>query len=90
MKLSEAFKIWEEKMKIDFNKIKRNEEMLNKIFIELYGLQDELSESMNDEDITFRKADVKREVKSLISYIIGCIFGRYDVEGVNSYRIKSG
>ncbi|MDY4948285.1 MAG: BREX-1 system adenine-specific DNA-methyltransferase PglX [Clostridium cadaveris] len=90
MKLSEAFKIWEEKMKIDFNKIKRNEEMLNKIFIELYGLQDELSESMNDEDITFRKADVKREVKSLISYIIGCIFGRYDAEGVNNYRIKSG
>lgn len=89
MKLSEAFETWEEKMEMDFNKIKKNEEMINQIFIELYGLQDELSESMNNEEITLRKADVKREVRSLISYIIGCIFGRYDAYALNSYRIKN-
>ena len=39
---------------------------------------------MEDRDVTVRKAELQREIKSLISYAIGCIFGRYslDVEGL--------
>ena len=67
-----------------FAQLKANEEELNRIFIEIYGLQDELTPEVEDKDVTVRRADLQREIKSLISYAIGCIFGRYslDVEGL--------
>jgi hypothetical protein len=65
-------------------KLKSNEEKLNKIFIDVYGLNEELSPELSYKDITLRRADVEREVKSLISFAVGCIMGRYslDVEGL--------
>ena len=66
------------------NRMKANEEELNRIFIEIYGLQDELTPEVEERDVTVRRAELQREIKSLISYAIGCIFGRYslDVEGL--------
>lgn len=57
---------------------------LNRIFIDIYGLQDELTPDVADKDVTVRKADLQREIKSLISYAVGCMFGRYslDVDGL--------
>ena len=65
-------------------KLKANEEELNRIFIEIYGLQDELTPEVEDKDVTVRRADLTREIKSLISYAVGCLFGRYslDVKGL--------
>lgn len=67
-----------------FNKLKANEEELNHIFSAIYGLQDELTSDVEDKDVTIRLADKTRDVKSFISYAIGCMFGRYslDVEGL--------
>ena len=50
----------------------------------MYGLQNELSSKEEDKDVTVRKADLEREIRSLISYAVGCMFGRYslDVEGL--------
>lgn len=62
-----------------FNKLKENEEELNRIFIDIYGLQDELSPEVADKDVTVRKADLQRDIKSLISYAVGCMFGRYSL-----------
>ena len=61
-----------------------NEEELNRIFIDIYGLQDELTPEVEDKDVTVRKADLQRDIKSLLSYAVGCMFGRYslDVEGL--------
>ena len=64
----------------NFNKLKENEEELNKIFIDIYGLNNELSKEVDDKDITIRKANKKREIKSLISYAVGCMFGRYSLD----------
>ena len=71
-------------MKMRFNQLKANEEELNRIFIDIYGLQDELTPDVADKDVTVRKADLQREIKSLISYAVGCMFGRYslDVDGL--------
>ena len=57
---------------------------MNRIFIDIYGLQDELTPEVKDEDITIRKADLTRDIKSFISYAVGCMFGRYslDVDGL--------
>lgn len=82
--LAECYMCWEAECKERFNKLKENEEQLNRIFISIYGLEDELTPQVNDKEISIRKANLQREVKSLISYAVGCMFGRYslDVEGL--------
>lgn len=75
-----TYKRWEEYCDNQFNKLKQNEEELNRIFIDIYGLQDELTPDVEDKDITIHKADRVREVKSLISYAVGCMFGRYSLD----------
>lgn len=60
--------------------LKHNEEELNKIFIDRYGLNDELTPEVDDKDVTIRKEDKVREIKSFISYAVGCMFGRYSLE----------
>lgn len=82
--VKESYKDWDKECKDRFNQLKSNEEELNRIFIDTYGLQDELTSEVEDKDITVRKADLQREIKSLISYAVGCMFGRYslDVDGL--------
>lgn len=82
--ISEAFTQWQSECDARFNQLKANEEELNRIFIDIYGLQDELTQEVEDKDVTVRKADLQRDIKSLLSYAVGCMFGRYslDVEGL--------
>ena len=82
--ISDKFNQWSSECDDRFNRLKSNEEELNRIFIEIYGLQDELSPEVDDKDVTVRRADLQREIRSLISYAVGCMFGRYslDVEGL--------
>ncbi len=77
--IADKYKEWEAEALARFNQLKANEEELNRIFIEIYGLQDELTPEVEDKDVTVRKADLQREIKSLISYAVGCMFGRYSV-----------
>lgn len=80
----DKFKEWSKKCENRFKKMKENEEELNSIFIDIYKLQDELEPYVEDKDVTVRKADLTRDIKSFISYAVGCMFGRYslDVEGL--------
>lgn len=78
--ISDCFKNWENQCNERFNQLKSNEEELNRIFIEIYGLQDELTPDVEDKDVTVRKADLQRDIKSLLSYAVGCIFGRYSID----------
>ena len=82
--ISEAFTQWQTECDARFNQLKVNEEELNRIFIDIYGLQDELTQKVEDKDVTVRKADLQRDIMSLLSYAVGCMFGRYslDVEGL--------
>lgn len=82
----------------NFLQLKANEEELNRIFIDIYGLQDELTPDVEDKDVTVHriydsKEDVPESmkgssyvltkqdvVKSLISYAVGCMFGRYSLD----------
>lgn len=82
--ISEKFAEWQNECETRFQTLKSNEEELNRIFIEIYGLQDELTPEVEDKDVTVRKADLQREIRSLISYAVGCMFGRYslDAEGL--------
>ena len=75
-----AFLAWEKECAERFRQLKANEEELNRIFIEIYGLQDELTPDVEDKDVTVRKADLERDIKSFISYAVGCMFGRYSLD----------
>ena len=78
--IQEAYKNWKTECDSRFNQIKQNEEELNRIFIDIYGLQDELTPEIQDKDITARKAELSRDIRSFISYAVGCMFGRYSLD----------
>ena len=78
--ISEAFTLWKTECDERFTQLKANEEELNRIFIDIYGLQDELTPEVEDKDVTVRKADLQRDIKSLLSYAVGCMFGRYSLD----------
>jgi hypothetical protein len=75
-----AFVQWEREASERFDTLKSNEEELNRIFIDIYGLQDELTPEVEEKDVTVRRADLQREIRSLISYAVGCMFGRYSLD----------
>lgn len=78
--IAQAFAAWERECNRRFDTLKSNEEELNRIFIDIYGLQDELTPEVEDKDVTVRKADLGREIRSFISYAVGCMFGRYSLD----------
>lgn len=100
--IADKYEAYKSECNARFQKLKANEEELNRIFIDIYGLQDELTSEVEDKDVTVHcifdtKEDVPENLKgsnyvrtkrdetvSLISYAVGCMFGRYslDVEGL--------
>lgn len=76
-RISDAFSKWEEECKLRYQRTNKNEQRLNELFIEIYGLNSELNPEVDD--TTIRLADPQREIKSLISYAVGCMFGRYSL-----------
>ena len=84
IRLEDCWHAWEKQCEDRFNQLKANEEELNRIFIDIYGLQDELTPEVADKDVTVRKANLVRDVRSLLSYAVGCMLGRYslDVDGL--------
>ena len=101
-RLADAYTAWKAECEQRFLQLKVNEEELNRIFIDIYGLGDELTPEVADKDITVHriydtKDDVpesmkgsnyvrtkRDEIVSLLSYAVGCMFGRYslDVDGL--------
>lgn len=75
-----AFNNWSEFVAKQFDGIKAKEEELNRIFIDIYNLQDVLTPKEEDRDVTIRKADRVRDIKSFISYAVGCMLGRYSID----------
>ena len=85
IKIAECYKCWEKESNKRFSELKINEEELNRIYIKLYGLQNELTAVVEDVNITICKADLKREIRSFISYAVGCMFGRYSLKKKDWY-----
>lgn len=75
-----CFWLWQKECDERFQQLKHNEEELNRIFIDLYGLQNELTPDVAEKDVTVRKADLGRDIRSLVSYAVGCMLGRYSLD----------
>ncbi len=82
--VEEAFRRWQEFVWSEFREMKQNEEEINRLFIELYGLDGQMTPEVSCDDVTICRADRNQDVRSFISYAVGCMFGRYspDVEGI--------
>ncbi|MGV8150066.1 MAG: restriction endonuclease, partial [Alkaliphilus sp.] len=78
--IESSYNMWKKFTEQQFNQLKLNEEELNRIFIDIYGLQDELTPEVKDKDITIRLAGQERDIKSFISYAVGCMLGRYSLD----------
>ena len=81
-KIEDSFNKWKEYKQEQFNKLKANEKELNRLFVEIYGLEDEMDLDVNDDDITLKSAkETKYDcIKSFLSYAVGCMFGRYSLD----------
>jgi len=78
--IEQSFNNWSEFAEEQFYQLKENEEKLNEIFIEIYGLEDELDPEVKEKDVTVRKADRARDIRSFMSYAVGCMLGRYSLD----------
>jgi type II restriction/modification system DNA methylase subunit YeeA len=78
--IKSSFINWEKYSLNQFNRIKKNEELINQILIELYGLKAEISSEFNDKEITYNKANLSRDIIIFISYAVGCMLGRYSLD----------
>lgn len=75
-----GYLLWKDECNARFQQLKGNEEELNRIFIDIYRLQEELTLEVEDKDVTVRIADLHRDICSFISYAVGCMFGRYSLD----------
>ncbi len=75
--IADNFEGWESACQKRYQRLKANEERINTIFIDIFGLQGELCPAVSERDIAVRKADLKRDVQSLVSYVTGYLFGRF-------------
>jgi type II restriction/modification system DNA methylase subunit YeeA len=75
-----SFDDWKKLTENRFQELKKTEETINKIFVEIYGLQDEVNVEVNKNAVSIRIAYLRRDIKLLISYVIGCMFGRYSLD----------
>ncbi len=75
--ISEAFLQWEKECDLRFERLKAAEEDINRDFLRIYGLESDFSPEVEEKKVTVRRADISRDIKSLISYAVGCMFGRY-------------
>lgn len=78
--IKSSFNKWQDFSGYQFKQLKSNEEELNRAFLEIYGFEDELIPEIEDKDVTVRKADLELDIKSFISYAIGCALGRYSLD----------
>ncbi len=78
--LSQSFTTWQNESETAFHELQQLEEENNRYWIEAYGLQDELTPEVPDDQITIRRADINRDIRSLISYAVGCMMGRYSLD----------
>lgn len=83
-KLLDAYLQWEKVANGRFNKVKENEEKLNEIFLDIYNVKDGFKSEVEEKDVTIYKAEKVRDVKSFLSYVVGCVLGRYNLDDLGS------
>jgi type II restriction/modification system DNA methylase subunit YeeA len=79
-RVSEAYDNWQQYTDEQFSTLKNNEELINRMFNDVFKMAEEMSYEVDDKKITIRRADIERDIRSFISYAVGCMFGRYSLD----------
>lgn len=79
-KIEDIEKKWIEECQERNQKVKNNEELLNEKFISVYKLNNKLDKFVEESDLTLTVVDIKRDIQALVSYVVGCMFGRYSLD----------
>jgi hypothetical protein len=88
--VAESFVNWERHCNKNIKRMQELETENNRLFIEAYGLQDELSPEVPEEQITLARADDSSSTRRLISYALGCMMGRYSLDEPGLIYAHSG
>lgn len=78
--LKKCYEMYAFDFELKFNELKNNEEQINAFFINEYGLQNTIQKNVSNNDITLFKPNLNEEIKSFVSYAVGCMFGRYSLD----------
>lgn len=88
--VDQSWQNWQNHCAVQLKRMQELETENNRIFIEAYGLQDELTPEVPDEQITLARANREQDMKRLISYAIGCMMGRYRLDRPGLIYAHSG
>ncbi|VVD29233.1 BREX-1 system adenine-specific DNA-methyltransferase PglX [Paraburkholderia dioscoreae] len=78
--LQESWEAWARACDRRLNRLREIEETNNRLFLEIFDLQDQFSPSVSDNEITLARANRESDCQRLMSYAIGCMMGRYSVD----------
>jgi hypothetical protein len=97
----ESYDLYQQYWRNKFFQTHKNEEELNRQFIEIYGLQEELSPDVPFDEITILKEETRignrqlvfnadEVIKQFVSYAVGCVFGRYSLDKEGLILLNQG
>lgn len=78
--VEECWNDWKDLTEERINRMQELETENNRLFIEAYGLEDELVPEVPLEQITLMRADAEKDTRRLLSYFIACLMGRYSLD----------
>jgi Eco57I restriction-modification methylase len=85
-----SFNNWQTQCAANIKRMQELETENNRLFIEAYGLQDELTPEVPEDQITLARADREADIKRLLSYAVGCMMGRYSLDQEGLVYAHSG
>jgi hypothetical protein len=71
---------WEAHCKSTIRHMQELETENNRLFIDAYALQDKLSPEVPEDQVTLARADARRDTAAFLSYVVGCMMGRYSLD----------
>jgi hypothetical protein len=88
--IEQSFLNWQSHCQANIRRMQELETENNRLFIEAYGLQDELSPEVPEDQITLARADREADMRRLVSYAVGCMMGRYSLDRPGLVYAESG
>lgn len=78
--LAASWEAWRDQCTAAIRRMQELETENNRLFIEAYGLTDELKPEVPEEQITLAHADHRKDMAAFLSYAVGCMMGRYSLD----------
>lgn len=78
--IRDLFVEWEKETEQRSKELAETEKLINEIILKVYGLENEMQSYVARDELVLYQANIEEDVRSLISFAIGCMFGRYSID----------